>query len=201
MYEYEYKTLEELSHRAVQHDIRIAEVVIRHEMETSEQTETAVRQCMASRLEVFRESIEAGLSDTGTSVSGLVGGDADKLAHSSGRLLGSLARTAEMYALAVSEANAKMFKIVACPTAGSCGIVPAVLTAVSEELGTSPQENVEALLRLPESVRSWPAMPQLPGPSADARLNAGRLLPWLLLPRPSWQAALMMPSCRPWHYA
>ena len=68
MYEYEYKTLEELSHRAVQHDIRIAEVVIRHEMETSEQTETAVRQCMASRLEVFRESIEAGLSDTGTSV-------------------------------------------------------------------------------------------------------------------------------------
>ena len=114
-------------------------------METSEQTETAVRQCMASRLEVFRESIEAGLSDTGTSVSGLVGGDADKLAHSSGRLLGSLARKAEMYALAVSEANAKMFKIVACPTAGSCGIVPAVLTAVSEELGTSPQENVEAL--------------------------------------------------------
>ena len=102
MYEYEYKTLEELSHRAVQHDIRIAEVVIRHEMETSEQTETAVRQCMASRLEVFRESIEAGLSDTGTSVSGLVGGDADKLAHSSGRLLGSLARKAEMYALAVS---------------------------------------------------------------------------------------------------
>ena len=145
MYEYEYKTLEELSHRAVQHDIRIAEVVIHHEMETSEQTETAVRQCMASRLEVFRESIEAGLSDTGTSVSGLVGGDADKLAHSSGRLLGSLARKAEMYALAVSEANAKMFKIVACPTAGSCGIVPAVLTAVSEELGTSPQENVEAL--------------------------------------------------------
>ena len=145
MYEYEYKTLEELSHRAVQHDIRIAEVVIRHEMETSEQAETAVRQCMASRLEVFRESIEAGLSDTGTSVSGLVGGDADKLAHSRGRLLGSLARKAEMYALAVSEANAKMFKIVACPTAGSCGIVPAVLTAVSEELGTSPQENVEAL--------------------------------------------------------
>mgnify|MGYP003371998479 CR=1 FL=1 len=137
MYEYEYKTLEELSHRAAQHDIRIADVVIRHEMETSEQTEKVVRQRMVSRLEVFRESIEAGLTDTGTSVSGLVGGDANKLSHSSGRLLGSLPRKAEMYALAVSEANAK--------TAGSCGIVPAVLMAVSEELGTSPDENVEAL--------------------------------------------------------
>ena len=49
MYEYEYKTLEELSHRAAQHDIRIADVVIRHEMETSEQTEKVVRQRMVSR--------------------------------------------------------------------------------------------------------------------------------------------------------
>lgn len=38
-----------------------------------------------------------------------------------------------------------MFKVVACPTAGSCGIVPAVLTAVSEALGTSEDANVDAL--------------------------------------------------------
>lgn len=145
MYEYEYKTLEELRAQADHHQLRIADVVIRHEMETSEEEEAVVQQRMASRLDVFHESIQAGLSDTGTSVSGLVGGDADKLAQSDSKLLGTLARKAEIYALAVSEANAKMFKIVACPTAGSCGIVPAVLTAVSEELGTSQEENVRAL--------------------------------------------------------
>lgn len=100
---------------------------------------------MASRLQVFHESIEAGLQDQGKSVSGLVGGDAYKMLQSPAKLLGSLSRKAAIYALAVSEANAKMFKIVACPTAGSCGIVPAVMTAVAEEIGTDQKVSVNAL--------------------------------------------------------
>lgn len=145
MYEYEYKTLQEMYELAQAHHTSLARVVMQHEMETAEQGEADVRQLMASRIAVFQESIQAGLSDKGKSVSGLVGGDADKIAHSDGRLLGTLARKAELYALAVSEANAKMFKIVACPTAGSCGIVPAVLMAVSEELGSTADENIDAM--------------------------------------------------------
>lgn len=145
MYEYEYKSLAELQAQAEKHKLTLAGVIVHHEMEAAEESEAVIRQRMASRLAVFRESIDAGLSDTGTSVSGLVGGDADKMAHTEAKLLGSMARKAEVYALAVSEANAKMFKVVACPTAGSCGIVPAVLTAVSEALGTSEDANVDAL--------------------------------------------------------
>ena len=126
MYEYEYKSLAELQAQAEKHKLTLAGVIVHHEMEAAEESEAVIRQRMASRLAVFRESIDAGLSDTGTSVSGLVGGDADKMAHTEAKLLGSMARKAEVYALAVSEANAKMFKVVACPTAGSCGIVPAV---------------------------------------------------------------------------
>lgn len=145
MYQYEYKTLHELMDTATKHNLSLSEVVVRHEMETSEQTEQSVRSRMEGRLAVFKESIDAGLNDTEKSVSGLVGGDADKLLKAVPKLLGPLAKKAAVYALAVSEANAKMFKIVACPTAGSCGIVPAVMTAVAEELGVDKELSVNAL--------------------------------------------------------
>lgn len=145
MYEYEYKTLQEMLAQGKAHTISLSEVAVRHEMETSEQSESVVRKLMERRLDVFRESIEAGLADTGKSVSGLVGGDADKLLHSAPKFLGPLARKAAVYALAVSEANAKMYKIVACPTAGSCGIVPAVMTAAAEELNIPKEVSVNAL--------------------------------------------------------
>lgn len=145
MYQYEYKTLHELMDAAATHNLSLSEVVVRHEMETSEQTEQDVRSRMEGRLAVFKESIDAGLNDTEKSVSGLVGGDADKLLKAAPKLLGPLAKKAAVYALAVSEANAKMFKIVACPTAGSCGIVPAVMTAVAEELDVDTETSVNAL--------------------------------------------------------
>lgn len=145
MYQYEYKTLHELIDAAATHNLSLSEVVVRHEMETSEQTEQDVRSRMEGRLAVFKESIDAGLNDTEKSVSGLVGGDADKLLKAAPKLLGPLAKKAAVYALAVSEANAKMFKIVACPTAGSCGIVPAVMMAVAEELDVDTETSVNAL--------------------------------------------------------
>lgn len=145
MYTYEYKTLHELMEQAAAQQLSLSEITMRHEMETSEQTEEAVRALMASRLDVFHESIQAGLEDKGKSVSGLVGGDAEKLLQSQAKLLGPLAHKAAVYALAVSEANAKMFKIVACPTAGSCGIVPAVMIAAAEELDIDKDTCVNAL--------------------------------------------------------
>lgn len=145
MYNYEYKTLHELMEQAAAKQMSLSEIIMRHEMETSEQTEETVRALMASRLDVFHESIQAGLEDKGKSVSGLVGGDAEKLLQSQAKLLGPLARKAAVYALAVSEANAKMFKIVACPTAGSCGIVPAVMIAAAEELDIADDVCVNAL--------------------------------------------------------
>ena len=77
---------------------------------------------MHGRLRVMRESAQAGLSPTLRSVSGMVGGQAALLAQSpfAGRF--GLAGRAGIYALSIAEYNACMGKIVAAPTAGSCGI-------------------------------------------------------------------------------
>ena len=145
MYKYEYNSLHDLLTLAEKEGTTLADIVVRHEVESSEVSEEKVRAMMDSRLDVFQESIDAGMNDPGKSVSGLVGGDAHKLAESTPTLLGALAHKAAIYALAVSEANAKMFKIVACPTAGSCGIVPAVMMAEAETLNISREVMVNAL--------------------------------------------------------
>jgi len=145
MYTYEYTTLQELAYVARKHGITLSEAALRHETETSECTVEEVRETMAERLNVFHESIKSGLEDTGKSVSGLVGGDAAKMAAKGPRLLGTAAHKAATYAVAINEANAKMFKIVACPTAGSCGILPAAVIAVAETEGFTDDDCLNPL--------------------------------------------------------
>ena len=101
---------------------------------------------MRATLAVMRQSIQDGLSPELRSVSGRVGGQAAKMAASehAGRF-GLLGRACT-YALAVAESNACMGKIVAAPTAGSCGILPGVLFAAQESEGFSDEALVYALL-------------------------------------------------------
>jgi len=141
---YEYKSLAELLNLTDRYTLPLSKVVMLREMEESEKPESTVLDIMDKRIDVFYESIQTGLNDTTQSVSGLVGGDAARLAAAASVLLGDVSRRAAVYALAINEANAKMFRIVACPTAGSCGIVPAVILAVAEEKKYERQSCIQA---------------------------------------------------------
>lgn len=100
---------------------------------------------MAQRLKVMRQSAQAGLSPALRSVSGMVGGQAVKMiAPEQTKRFGLLGK-AGAYALSIAEYNACMGKIVAAPTAGSCGILPGALLAAQEQDGFSDAELVLAL--------------------------------------------------------
>ena len=95
---------------------------------------------MAEALQVMRESVEKGLDPELHSVSRLTGGNAYKLMTAmqngitaGGNLLGRICARA----LAVAECNAAMGRIVAAPTAGACGILPAALLTLQEEYDLS----------------------------------------------------------------
>lgn len=82
------------------------------------------------------------------SASGLVGGDGEKIhiAREAGLLLcGDFIGKIIEKALKTGESNACMKRIVAAPTAGSCGVVPAVFLSLQEEKGFSEDLMVEAL--------------------------------------------------------
>ena len=80
--------------------------------------------------------------------SGFIGGDAAKLrtAAENGALLGGtyFLRVTEE-ALKVAECNACMKRIVAAPTAGSCGVLPAVLIPLAEERAPDNEIILQAL--------------------------------------------------------
>ncbi|MBE5861081.1 MAG: L-serine ammonia-lyase, iron-sulfur-dependent, subunit alpha [Butyrivibrio sp.] len=80
--------------------------------------------------------------------SSLVGGEAVLLRKyiESGKLLsGDFIGQVMEKALMVAESNACMRRIVAAPTAGSCGVVPAVFISLQEKLQISDEEMTKAL--------------------------------------------------------
>lgn len=83
-----------------------------------------------------------------SSASGLAGGDGEKLAKARGEgalLCGSFLGLVMEKAIKMGESNACMRRIVAAPTAGSCGVVPAVLLSLEEEKAFPQDEMVKAL--------------------------------------------------------
>jgi len=125
-------------------NIPVSEAVIRYEVEATDNTRETILERMKVNYEVMKESIEEGLTKDIKSVSGLIGGEAKKIMEHNRKGLsvcGDIMSKAIYRALAVAEVNASMGKIVAAPTAGSCGIIPGALFTVSELL-QSPEEEV-----------------------------------------------------------
>ena len=93
------------------------------------------------------ESVDTYRADR-RSVSGLVGGDAQKMwdyAAGQETLCGPYLQEVIATALCVAESNACMHRIVAAPTAGACGVLPAVLVPLYRRGGVEEDAIVRAL--------------------------------------------------------
>lgn len=147
-YDLSYDTLAEVVAAAEAADARLSDVVLAHEAEALEMGTDELFFEMAGRLRVMDECIDPGCAEGLRSPSGLTGGDAhrEREAVRSGRsLVGGVVGGALYRALAVSELNAAMGRIVAAPTAGSCGILPAAVLTMRDELGASERDCVMSL--------------------------------------------------------
>lgn len=108
-----------------------------------------IRERVKNNLDAMKEAIAAGMRSDEISMSGLSGGDCAKLKaqYAKGETLFSKTYQKVLtYSLATIEQNARMGKIVACPTAGACGIVPAVIIAMSESAGADEEKQIDALI-------------------------------------------------------
>lgn len=130
-------------------NLTIWEYTLREEAEKCGLSQEQVFEKMRKSLHVMENSANYGLTHDVKSVSGLIGGDAIKLnnyAENGSTLTGSFMVKAMARAISCSEVNAAMGRIVACPTAGSCGIVPAAVISAGEKLNKSEDDLVKALL-------------------------------------------------------
>lgn len=123
------------------------QVVLDTDMEERQVTAEASLEKMRATWRAMLESVETYQGDR-RSVSGLVGGDGARMrayAETGETLCGPYLREVIATALCVGESNACMRKIVAAPTAGACGVLPAVLVPLYQEGRAGEEEIVEAL--------------------------------------------------------
>ncbi len=148
MYQYQYANQREIEELTGRFGIGISELALRHEAELQEIDVAAVTEKMMQTLAVMKNNILTGVKSTAPSIGGLIGQNAFRMYQytlDGSPLGGELLARATAYALAVTEENARMKRIVACPTAGACGVVPACLVAVGEQRGLPEEALVRAL--------------------------------------------------------
>ena len=134
--EFNYSSVASIVTAAEKSGLPISAIVLRQQAEQTEQTEESIYEHMRKNYQVMAKCIEPGCNKDLKSTSGLTGGSAFKMrqiSESGKSLTGSFLSGALYRALAVSELNAAMGRIVAAPTAGSCGILPAALLTMQEE--------------------------------------------------------------------
>ena len=140
-------SMKEIFERSARENIPFWEIVLQYDMEERQVSRQA---SMAKMLSTWQAIQDAADSYTGTqrSVSGLVGGDGLKMrlyARRGESIGGEFMDEVIVQAISMAESNACMRRIVASPTAGSCGVVPAVLQAELEREHYTQHELLEAL--------------------------------------------------------
>lgn len=145
---FKYDSISEIVAEAEKQGKKISELVLEDQAAACETTKEAMFKKMFKSFRIMETSVEDGLEEDTRSVSGLTGGSAWKMKQqvdAGKNICGHLFGQAMTMALAVSETNACMGKIVAAPTAGSCGILPAVLISVMKEKDIPDEDVVMSL--------------------------------------------------------
>ncbi len=129
-------SISELVARAEADGKPLSEVILELETAASERGRDEIWEGMRAALRTMREAAERGTRSSVRSMGGLVEGcgrrvNALRLRGES--ILGEPMTSVVAKALAVAEVNAAMGRVVACPTAGSCGVVPGVILGLGGE--------------------------------------------------------------------
>lgn len=144
-----YNRASEVIKLTVESNCSISDVALISECKLTEKSPEEVMNKMRKVLKIMVESSKKALTKEVRSVSGLTGGSAKKVEdyRAAGKTIcGDTINKAMARALSCSEVNASMGRIVAAPTAGACGIVPAAVITAGELINADEDTLVRALL-------------------------------------------------------
>lgn len=148
MVNFDYNTAKELLALCNEHRLAIWEVALKREAVEQNVPADDLLGRMREYYRTMRASVRKGLEIDALSPSGLSGGDAARLlaySRTQKPLFGARFARTMGYGFAVLEANAQFGRIVATPTAGSAGIVPACLLSLEEDENLPEEAGVRAL--------------------------------------------------------
>ena len=144
-----YSSIKELCDAAEAQGVKISEPCLKDQAEQMQKPEEELYAIMEKNFDVMIESVGKGNDPKLRSTSGLTGGEGNKMLSyaekTDGGLSGMFLAKAIGRAMCVSNCNAAMGRIVATPTAGSCGILPGCLVSMYEDKGFSKKDVVMSI--------------------------------------------------------
>ncbi|MEL7567275.1 MAG: L-serine ammonia-lyase, iron-sulfur-dependent, subunit alpha [Dehalobacterium sp.] len=132
-----------------QRNCSLHQVMLEYESYKSEKTGEEIKGLMRVNLQVMKDSAYQELIGEKEMRGKIIGGQARKMHQRYGKVTpvcGHIMARAVSFALSVTEVNASMGRIVAAPTAGSCGVLPGVLFSLAESHLISEEKLVQGLL-------------------------------------------------------
>ncbi len=142
-----FESLEELTLTAEKNGISLFEAVLRDDMEERQVKYNESFEKMQGLWQVMLKSAD-DYDGSRRSASGMAGGDAQKYREYTNTytaLAGSFISEVIYYAISIAESNACMRCIVAAPTAGSCGVLPAVMIPYNKRYNAGNDRMTEGL--------------------------------------------------------
>lgn len=142
-----FASLAEIAEREKEKDSSFWQVVFEDDCMFSQVEPETSWERMREMYRAMKEA-DAGYDGRMRSASGLVGGDGERMAafvEAGKGFCGPFFGRVIARALKMGENNACMKRIVAAPTAGSCGVMPAVLLTYEEEFGPGEDPILKAL--------------------------------------------------------
>lgn len=144
-----YNSLNGMLREAAANNADLAELIIMNEMKRFERSREEIMEMMRTRWQIMAASTKTAIEDGDSMKKTFISGMASKqmeYAEKGDTLCGDRINRLMAKALSCSEVNAAMGKICAMPTAGSCGIVPAVLETLGEDLECDEDTLVKAYI-------------------------------------------------------
>lgn len=144
-----YNSIKELVQAAEESHLSLWQVILENECRLTQKTKKEIFEQLDERYQVMQKSVRKALDKPQESVGNLITGIAYQqqcYSNKKDSLCGSELNHIMAMALSASELNASMGKICAAPTAGSCGILPAVLIGVSDKYCLDKRTTLQGLL-------------------------------------------------------
>lgn len=139
----------ELLELAINKKVRLSDIILENEIRISGQSEAEIKQGMQNRYNIMKDAAQKAILEPQDTVGSMISGDSKKIndyAKSGLSISGDFMCKIMARALSCSEVNASMGRICAAPTAGSCGIVPAVIISVCEKLELEEDSAIRGLI-------------------------------------------------------
>ena len=144
-----YHNLKELLQQAEDREVLLSEIVLENEIEQFGYDAETIYKRLEERYDVMERAAVRALGERLETAGNLISGIAmqhNEYKQKGQTLCGDFINTAMAMALSGSEVNASMGRICAAPTAGACGIVPAVLISIERARNCSKKAMLDAIL-------------------------------------------------------